>query len=160
MVSQGMGPHGTVFLIAVYRNSDPQNLLPLIELDTAQLGKMYSIGPIHFPPEILSLNRDTREEDEWYETFAYLRTHDFIKHDEGNVWGLGGPGWSYVDDLKRSDKNAPHGARLWDAVNQCLAELESAQAGQQQQPRVPTADDDVNRSTLRLLELCGEYRKQ
>jgi hypothetical protein len=159
MTVHNLNPHATALLIALYRNSTSQNLVPLTETSPDQVGRMYLIGPWHFPPAILSLNRDLRDEDRWYEAFTYLRTHSFIRHDVGNVWKLAGPGWSYVDGLRELGKKAPDGTLLWDSINTCLDRLKLAQAGQQGGSPVTGSDGDVNSLTLRLIDLCGEYRK-
>ena len=121
----------------------------VIESSDANIGKVYSIGAVYFPPAIQTPSRSLQEAECWYEAFTSLwRDRHWIQYDKGRAYKMADPGWQFIDTLKASGVKDSEGSFVWDKVGECLNDLGKAQASK--------SCDEINRQSALLLQLSGK----
>jgi predicted nucleotide-binding protein len=128
----------------------------IIQTSSEQTGDFLLIGPLTFPPDLNDPNPSPEAVERWLNGFRSLLTHEFLRHDDGNLYKITVRGYAVIKEFKRSAKKTPGGATVWDALTQSLSDLATTQDQSQNAPGLAATHEKINQLTSRLRQLAAQ----
>jgi hypothetical protein len=128
MTVNRISPEEVALLVAASRVPDARTAA-IIESPIDNVGNVFLIGAVSFPPAVGTPSRSLQEEERWYAAFTSLwRDRHWIQHEKDRAYKVAGPGWQIIEMLKASKVKDADGSFVWNKLVQSLGDLGKAQA--------------------------------